>query len=99
MIVIIIIDAAYRFYKSKSEEESIKRSGKAELKKVSRRRHERITRVSTLLCHILFSVVLILSGVLLILYIVLKIKFTHLFTLFSEAKGERNCHPKEQKLD
>lgn len=40
-----IIDAAYRFYKSKCQEESLKRSGKAEEKKVSRRRHERITRV------------------------------------------------------
>ena len=39
------IEAAYRFYKSKSEEESLQRSGKAESKKVLRRRHERITRV------------------------------------------------------
>ena len=37
------MEAAYRFYKSKSEEESLQRSGKAESKKVFRRR---LTRVS-----------------------------------------------------
>ena len=41
------IEAAYRFYKFKCEE-SARHSGKAESKKASRRRHEQITRVSTL---------------------------------------------------
>ena len=35
-------DAAYRFFKTKSEEDSLK----IEMKKVSRRRRERIMRVS-----------------------------------------------------
>ena len=41
-------EAAYRFFKTKSEEDSLKRSGKSEIKKVTRRRQERITRVSKL---------------------------------------------------
>ena len=40
--LILAIDAAYRFYKTKCEDESLKRSGKAEVKKVARRRQERI---------------------------------------------------------
>lgn len=40
-------DAAYRFYKSKGEEESRKRRGLAESQKQSKRRHERIVRVSS----------------------------------------------------
>ena len=40
------IEAAYRFYKSKCEQESLRRrKGKMEDKKISRRRHERIVRV------------------------------------------------------
>jgi hypothetical protein len=40
-----LIDAAYRFYKSKCEEESAKRRGKFGPRKTSKRRHERIVRV------------------------------------------------------
>ena len=39
-------EAAYRFFKTKSEEDSLKRNGMAERKKVTRRRQERVTRVS-----------------------------------------------------
>ena len=53
-----IAEAAYRFFKTKSEENSLKRSGKAEVMKVSRRRKERIARVCftqksclVVLCH------------------------------------------------
>ena len=42
-------EAAYWFYKSKSEEESLWRSGKAESNKTTERRHERICKVS-LIC-------------------------------------------------
>ena len=46
-ITTFILEAAYRFYKSKCEEEALRRSGKTESKKISQRRHERIARVST----------------------------------------------------
>ncbi|CAI8017551.1 hypothetical protein GBAR_LOCUS10650 [Geodia barretti] len=39
-----IREAAYRFFKTKSEEDSLKRNGMAERKKVTRRRQERVTR-------------------------------------------------------
>ena len=38
-------DAAYRFYRSKREEESIKRRGKQDGKAKAKRRHERLLRV------------------------------------------------------
>ena len=41
------IDAAYRFYKTKCEEDSIKRRGKTAEKQKKKRIHERLTRVST----------------------------------------------------
>ena len=37
--------AAYRFYRTKSEENAAKKSGKDGVKKLTRRRHERIVRV------------------------------------------------------
>ena len=42
-------EAAYRFYKTKCEEESTKRRGKEDSIKMIKRRHERIVRVSTVL--------------------------------------------------
>lgn len=42
-----IIDAAYRFYRSRCEEESAKRRGKLQEKNKQKRKHERIVRVST----------------------------------------------------
>ena len=42
------VDAAYRFYRSKCEEESIKRCGKAHEKQKQKRKHERLVRVSLL---------------------------------------------------
>lgn len=44
--IIFNTDAAYRFYRSKSEEESARRRGKLGLKNKSKRRHERLVRVS-----------------------------------------------------
>lgn len=44
-MLIFVTEAAYRFYKTKCEEESLKRTGKDVEKKITRRRHERITRV------------------------------------------------------
>ena len=41
----INIEAAYRFYKTRREGESVKKRGLEEEKKISRRRHERIVRV------------------------------------------------------
>lgn len=43
-----IAEAAYRFFKTKSEENALKRSGKSEFMKVARRRKERIARVCNL---------------------------------------------------
>lgn len=40
------LDAAYRFYQSRAEEQSMKRRGKLELKNKTKRRHERLVRVS-----------------------------------------------------
>lgn len=40
-----IAEAAYRFFKTKSEENALKRSGKSEFMKVARRRKECIARV------------------------------------------------------
>ena len=45
---VLLAEAAYRFFKTKSEEDSLKRSGKSEVKKVAWRRQERISRVSTI---------------------------------------------------
>ena len=45
--MLLSVEAAYRFFKTQSEEDSLKRSGKSEVKKVARRRQERISRVST----------------------------------------------------
>jgi len=42
-------EAAYRYYKSKCEEESVKRRGKDSSQNLAKRRHERIARVSELL--------------------------------------------------
>lgn len=42
-----IRDAAYRFYRSKCEEESIKRRGKAHEKQKQKRKHERLVRKLT----------------------------------------------------
>ena len=39
------LDAAYRFYRTKCEEESAKRRGTEGTKKTVKRRHERIVRV------------------------------------------------------
>ena len=41
-----ITEAAYRFYRTKCEEESAKRRGTEGVKKITKRRHERIVRVS-----------------------------------------------------
>ena len=40
------LDAAYRFYRSRAEDLSIKRRGKSESKNKTKRRHERLVRVS-----------------------------------------------------
>ena len=48
----LFAEAAYRFFKTKSEEDSLKRNGKAEIKKVCRRRQERLTRVSFFYCSV-----------------------------------------------
>ena len=56
------VDAAYRFYKTKCEEDSIKRRGKTAEKQQRKRARERLTRVSALnLCFVLFSSSAILS--------------------------------------
>lgn len=47
--IFVSTEAAYRFYKTKCEEESLKRTGKHVEKKTSRRRHERITRVNIII--------------------------------------------------
>ena len=44
--IVLILDAAYRFYRTRAEEQSIKRRGKMEIKNKTKRRHERIVRVS-----------------------------------------------------
>ena len=49
---VLLAEAAYRFFKTKSEEDSLKRSGKSEVKKVARRRQEHISRVSTIHVHV-----------------------------------------------
>ena len=41
------IVAAYRFFKSRCEEASLERRGKAQEKRTAKRRHEQIVRVST----------------------------------------------------
>lgn len=46
IISFYFLEAAYRFYKTKCEEDALIKSGKIEVKKIGRRRHERITRVS-----------------------------------------------------
>ena len=43
---IMSIDAAYRFYRSKCEEDSIKRRGKTSVIAKQKRTHERSSRVS-----------------------------------------------------
>lgn len=40
-------DAAYRFYRTRCEEASVSRRGKASQKLTTKRRHERLTRVSS----------------------------------------------------
>ena len=52
----LFAEAAYRFFKTKSEEDSLKRNGKAEIKKVCRRRQERLTRVSFFIVPCVFCV-------------------------------------------
>ena len=47
-ILLVHVDAAYRFYKTKCEEYSIKRRGKTAEKQQKKRARERLTRVSTL---------------------------------------------------
>ena len=42
----LITEAAYRFYKTKCEEESSRRRGKEDSVKKNKRRHERVVRVS-----------------------------------------------------
>ena len=42
-------DAAYRFYRSKCEEESIKRCGKSAIFVKQKRKHERLSRVCVVL--------------------------------------------------
>ena len=46
---LLSVDAAYRFYRSQREEESLKRRGKNEDKQKRKRHHERQLRVSYLL--------------------------------------------------
>ena len=41
------LEAAYCFYKSKREAESLKRGGKSETMKAAHRRYERVSRVCT----------------------------------------------------
>ena len=48
----LFAETAYRFFITKSENDSLKRNGKAEIKKVYRRRQERLTRISFLLFHV-----------------------------------------------
>ena len=48
IIIIGHVDAAYRFYKTKCEEDSIKRHGKTTEKQQRKRAHERLTQVSVL---------------------------------------------------
>lgn len=45
---LLSVDAAYRFYRSHREEESLKRRGKNDDKQKRKRRHERQLRVSYL---------------------------------------------------
>ena len=45
----IFTDAAYRFYRSRCEDESAKRRGKLQTKNRSKRKHERMTRVSCII--------------------------------------------------
>ena len=45
-VVVFFTEAAYRFYKSKCEEESAKQRGKLPFKNRLKRRHERLHRVS-----------------------------------------------------
>ena len=45
----ITLDAAYRFYRTRCEEASVGRRGKASQKLKTKRRHERMTRVSLFL--------------------------------------------------
>ena len=42
----ILVEAAHRFYKSKQQDEALKRNGKSEERKIARRQHERMNRVS-----------------------------------------------------
>ena len=44
-MLIFLLEAAYRFYKTKCEEDSLKRKGADGAKKTARRHHERIVRV------------------------------------------------------
>ena len=46
ILLIIFSEAAYRFYRSRCEEISAKRHGKDIFKKTTKRRHERVIRVS-----------------------------------------------------
>ena len=46
--LVVHVDAAYRFYKTKCEEDSIKRRGKTAEKQQRKRARERLTRVSAL---------------------------------------------------
>ena len=45
-VIMDSLDAAYRFYRSRCEDESAKRRGKDQVRKTSKRRHERLVRVS-----------------------------------------------------
>ena len=45
-VPLFLVDAAYRFYRSRCEDESAKRRGKLPEKNKAKRKHERIIRVS-----------------------------------------------------
>ena len=47
-VSIFSVDAAYRFYRSHREEQSLKRRGKSDIKQKKKRRHERKLRVRRL---------------------------------------------------
>ena len=49
------VDAAYRFYRSQREEQSLKRRGKSDMKQKKKRRHERKLRVRIPLLWATFS--------------------------------------------
>ncbi len=49
IFIFFVTEAAYRFYKTKCEEESLKRTGKDVEKKRTRRRHERVGLIQILI--------------------------------------------------